>query len=113
VLGINRTIYFFRLIPIEESYEVVKVSEVTVEDKILSGRFVSNNLFWVGDNTGLHLANINDKPSPLLLTNMDKFSYINFFIEEDGLDMDRKLTFNHLATVLGEGRKHDKIFVCL
>lgn len=81
VLGINKILYFYRLIDIEEGYEVVKVSEVLLQEKLLSGKFVSNNLFWVGDSNGLSLANINDKPELFLATNIEKFSYINFFIE--------------------------------
>ena len=69
----------------EDGYEVVKVTEVQAEVPLLYGGFISNNLLALGDRHQLHLATIGTKPSPLLSLDTLKFSYVDFFADEEGL----------------------------
>lgn len=77
--------FFYRVVQIEDNFEVVKVIHTTEEHPLLFGKFISNSLLVVGNQQGLQLATIGHRPSPLLPLNLDKFSYIDFFIEEEGM----------------------------
>jgi hypothetical protein len=113
VNGTGRHVTFYRILAVEDSYEVVKVSEVLAEEPLLSGRFVSNNILLLQDHHNLYLANVGDQPHPLQPLETYKFSYLDFFIDEEGLEVDKKLLLSSLVDLLGDNQQGDQKFVAL
>ncbi len=44
---------------------------------------------------------------------LDKFSYVDFFVEEEGLEVDKQLLMGHLFGLLGEDTNGSSLFVAL
>ena len=66
VLGVGKVVTFFRIVSVEDGYEVLKVSEIAMEESLLKGNFVSNNVLLLQDSRTLYLSTIGDKPSELI-----------------------------------------------
>lgn len=84
-----------------------------MEQPLLFGRFISNSLFIVGNEQGLYLGTIGEVPNLLLAINSDKFSYIDFFVEEEGLEVDKNLLVGQRFGVLGGDSNGSSLFVVL
>ena len=60
----------------EESFEFIRVSERSHEQRILDGKFISNNLLIYLTEHGVEVSNVNSELTVLNKINFAKFGYI-------------------------------------
>lgn len=67
----------------------------------------------VEDKYNVYLTTVGDRPQELLPLNTSKFSYVDFFVDEENLEVDRKLLLSCLVTLLGPNLNGDQKFLAL
>ena len=108
----ENVVQFYRQLAVENTIEYIKVSEINHVSGILTGKFLSNNLLLFLTQEGVELSNINDKLLPLQKINFDKFSYIDFFNEEEGFNFDKRLLYRNIIKI-GVYENGDCMWGCL
>ena len=63
---------------------------------VIDGKFISNNLLVVLTLNSLEICNVSEAPQHVHQFKWDKFSYVDFFLQEEGLNFDKNLIKKNL-----------------
>lgn len=96
VVSFGSQIHYYRQIQVENSLEYLKISEKNHNCKIYAGQFVSNNLLIYLTENGVEISNVNAEMHTISKLALEKFSYLDFFNEEEGFNFDKRLLYNNI-----------------
>ena len=72
------------------------ISEKVHNCNIYTGKFISNNLLIYLTQEGVEISNVNGQILTISKVTFQKFSYLDFFNEEEGFNFDKRLLYNNI-----------------